>query len=97
MQQKIDIMNEVWKILLDWMRKQASQVIMLTAGIYAMWTVGTQQLQKQEHKINAQESRIESLTVEIRKCDAERASLGVEVTALKRHIDLIVADVRRRK
>jgi hypothetical protein len=97
MPEKIDIMNEVWKILLDWMRKQASQVLLLSAGIYGIWTVGTQQLQKQEHKINAQELRIESLTVEIRKCDAERASLSVEVTLLKQHIDLIIADVRRRK
>lgn len=83
MSEKFDPMAEIRKILLEWMRRQASQVILLCVGIYVMWTVGTEQLNKQELKILAQEARIETLTNEVRKCDMERAALHVEVTSLR--------------
>lgn len=48
-----------------------------------MWSIGTEQLTKQEHKIIAQEARIESILNEVRKCDIERAALQVEVASLR--------------
>ncbi len=90
-------MTELWKILLDWLRRQASQVILLSCGIWAMWTVGNQQLQRQDAKIIDQEKRIEQFIIELRKCDLENASLRVEVNNLRFQIEVLIPQLRLRQ
>lgn len=97
MQEKLDIMGDIWKILVDWLRRQASQVILLSCGIYAMWTIGTTQLQKQDAKIIDQEKRIEQFIIELRKCDLENASLRVEVNNLRFQIEVLIPQLRLRQ
>lgn len=81
--EKIDVMLDIYKILLDWLKRQASQVLMLSFGLVMIWKVGTGQIEKLEGKIALVESRNDALQMEVRKCDAERAALQVEVRALQ--------------
>lgn len=81
--EKIDVMLGLYKILLDWLKRQASQVLMLSFGLVMIWKVGTGQIEKLEGKIALVESRNDALQMEVRKCDAERAALQVEVRALQ--------------
>lgn len=85
---KIDIMQELYKIAVDWLRRQASQVILLSIGIVFLYTAGTDQIAKLEGKIEKQEEKIDAQADEIRKCDMERASLQVEVQALKIQLEM---------
>jgi cell division protein FtsL len=96
MVEKQEFMAEITKIFLEWLRKQASAVLLLSLGIVAMWQVGTSQLTKQEQKISQQELRIEAMSVEIRKCDAERAALQVEVSNLRFQLELAFPKLRLR-
>lgn len=88
MEQKIDMVQELYKIALDWLRRQASQVILLSIGIVSIYTLGTEQIAKLEGKIAKQEEKIDAQADEIRKCDMERASLQVEVNALKIQLEM---------
>ncbi len=83
-------MQELYKIALDWLRKQASQVIILVAGIFALYFLGSNQLAKleaqnerQAQKIDKQADKIELLGMEIRKCDSERSALQAEVSFMR--------------
>lgn len=81
--EKIDFMQELYKMLLDWLKKQASQVVLLSAGICFIYFVGNRQLEKMEHKIETQEQKIVEQGAEIRKCDMERGALQVEVNFMR--------------
>lgn len=81
--ENIDFMQELYKIVLDWIKRQASQVVLLSLAIIAMYQIGTLQLQKQEAKIEKQEVLISSLSDEIRKCDMERAQLQTQVDFMR--------------
>lgn len=83
MLEKIDFMQEVYKIVLDWLKRQASSVVLLSVGIVAMYVIGKEQLLKQETKLEKQEEKIEALGQEIRKCDMERAALQAEVNFMR--------------
>lgn len=88
MLEKIDFMQEVYKIVLDWLKRQASSVVLLSVGIVAMYSVGKEQLIKQETKIEKQEEKIEALGQEIRKCDMERAALQTEVNFMRLRLQM---------
>jgi len=96
MDEKIDFMQELYKIALNWLAKQAGTVIVLSAGIIAIWTVGSAQITKLEGMIDRQAAKIESQGEMIRRCDIERATLQVEVNSLRQRIELLVPLVKRR-
>ena len=96
MGEKIDFMQELYKIALNWLAKQAGTVIVLSAGIIAIWTVGSAQITKLEGMIDRQAAKIESQGEMIRRCDIERATLQVEVNSLRQRIELLVPLVKRR-
>lgn len=79
----INFMQEVYKLILDWLKKQASQVILLSVGIVFMYTTGVEQLKKMESKIEQQEAKIAAQGEEIRKCDMERSALEVELNFMR--------------
>lgn len=96
MDEKIDFMQELYKIALNWLAKQAGTVIVLSTGIIAIWTVGSAQITKLEGMIDRQAAKIESQGEMIRQCDIERATLQVEVNSLRQRIELLVPLVKRR-
>lgn len=79
----INFMQEIYRLILDWLKKQASQVILLSVGIVFMYTTGVEQLKKLESKIEEQEAKIIAQGDEIRKCDMERASLETELNFMR--------------
>jgi hypothetical protein len=81
--EKIDFMQELFKLLLDWLKKQASQVVILSAGLFFMYNMGSEQLVKLESKIERQEQKIDEQGAEIRKCDMERSALEVELNFMR--------------
>lgn len=92
--EKIDVMLDLYRILLDWLKRQASQVLILSFGLVMIWKVGTAQIEKLEGKIALVEGRNDALEMEVRKCDAERAALQVEVRALQFQLQLAFPKLR---
>jgi len=70
--EKIDFMQELYKIMLTWIRKQTDTVILLSCALAVLWYFGMDRITRQEVKI-------EQLTEEVRICDKERERLKVQV------------------
>lgn len=92
--EKIDVMLDLYKILLDWVKRQASSVLLLSFGLVMIWKIGTGQIEKLEVKIAQVEGRNDALEMEVRKCDAERAALQVEVRALQFQLQVAFPKLR---
>jgi len=88
--ERIDFMQELYRIVLNWLAKQAGSVILLSGAVVALWTVGSDRIEKLEGQVDRQSARIEAQGDEIRKCDMERAALQVEVGALRQRIELML-------
>lgn len=94
MEQKIDIVQEIVKIALDWLRKQGGQVVLLCGGLVFLYMTNTDQVAKLERKIEAQEVKIDAQANALFKCNEERAELAAEVFSLKMQLNFAFPKLR---
>ena len=94
---KIDYMQEVFAVFLDWLRKQASQVMLLSFGMAFMYYQGTKMLNEAKETIFQQEVKMAELREEVRKCDMERATLSERVNGLELQLQLYLERSFRRQ
>lgn len=96
--QKIDVMGEIVKIFLDFLKKQAGIVFVLIMICLAMgWMILEQkrELVFQMGSVNSElRARIEEVSQRLHACDEARARLVVQVEVLKVRADGLADQVR---
>lgn len=91
--ENLDFMNELTKILLEFLRKQAGMVlVLLTVCAGLVWFILEQ---KQELNMQLMSSKVEyrdeirSVSMRLDACETARARLVVELEVLKTRVELI--------
>ena len=87
--QQYDVMNELMKVFVEALRKQAFSVLLLL-GCCGALTYALRETRKEcrEHTV-AYNASMAALSREIKVCTEAREALGVEVAALKVRLDLL--------
>lgn len=92
--QKIDFMQEMAKILLDWAKERGGQVVLLLGAVFGLYYINAIQiealradLKAKEEKIEIQEERIDEVRENLSRCDMDRAALKVEVDYMKKQLE----------
>lgn len=90
--EKIDFMQELYKLIIERLRKEAFSVIILLGVIGALWV--TSQDQKTELKTHAEkwDSERNELFSQIQHCNMERSALAVEVASLKLRVEMFLSN-----
>ena len=84
-----EFMNEIYKIFLEFLRKQAFSVVLLVCGCAGLW------MQRTEQKSDAQQDKISLLSEiadlrnDVRHCAESKESLLSEVSTLRERVNIL--------
>ena len=94
--QELNFMLELQKMFLEAAKKSGFSVVLLIAGMYGMFSIGSAQLEEVKGELKATDKKLEDAYLEIRKCDAERASLEARVEWLLDRLQNRFPDLKKR-
>ena len=94
-------MNEIYKVMIEQLRKSGLAVSLLCVGIWAQWNLHLDE--KKDLKESIQLYRLETgleikaLRTQIEACNEQRIEAYKEIAALRAQIDLLTAERRHNK
>jgi len=88
-QTKYDPMSEIWKVLIEALRKQAFSVILLLAAVFGLWKMMDTQKDSLDTKISTLEAKVDTMGARYLHCETSRVRLAVKVEMLEKEVDAL--------